>query len=166
MPTVATWRLHVAAGISPRLDFVEFIQSVVSGLLKTISSASSCPNGRRIINNQCWSAPPSKRKNSRTLLKLQNKYCKKNVKNVLFACILCASWITICDKLCLFLVFLSLFHDIWSVSSIESAYREDRAMKFFCAMLAGDGVLDHCCCRGTKKVNVKMIASETKLRKN
>ena len=69
-------------------------------------------------------------------------------------------------KLCLFLVFLSLFYVIWSVSAIESAYREDRAAKFFCARLAGDSVLDHCSCRGTKKVNVKMIASETKSRKN
>ena len=36
---------------------------------------------------------------------------------------------------------------MWSVSAIESAYREDRAEKFFCAMLAGDSVLDHCSCR-------------------
>ena len=50
-----------------------------------------------------------------------------------------------------FLVFWSLFHVIWSVSAIESAYIEDRAAKFFCAMLAGDSVLDHCSCRGTKK---------------
>ena len=69
-------------------------------------------------------------------------------------------------KLCLFLVFLSLFHVIWSVSAIESAYREDRTAKFFWAMLAGDSVLDHCSCRGTKKVNVKMITSETNSRKN
>ena len=47
-------------------------------------------------------------------------------------------------KLCLFLIFLSLFHVIWSVSAIGSAYREDKAAKFFCAMLAGDNVLDHC----------------------
>ena len=47
-------------------------------------------------------------------------------------------------KLCLFLVFLSLFYVIWSASAIESAYREDKAAKFFCAMLAGDSVLDHC----------------------
>ena len=69
-------------------------------------------------------------------------------------------------NLCLFQVFLSLFYVIWSVSAIESAYREDSAAKFFCAMLAGDSVLDHCSCRGTKKVNVKMITSETKSRKN
>ena len=69
-------------------------------------------------------------------------------------------------KLCLFPVFLPLFYVIWSVSAIESAYREDRAAKFFCTMLAGDSVLDHCCCTGTKKVNVKMITSETKSRKN
>ena len=69
-------------------------------------------------------------------------------------------------KLCLFLIFLSLFHVIWNVSAIESAYREDRAEKYFCAMLAGDSVLDHCSCRGTKKVHVKMITSETKSSKN
>ena len=66
-------------------------------------------------------------------------------------------------KSCLFLVFLSLFHVIWSVSAIESAYREDRATKFFCAVLAGESVLNHCSCRQrNKKVNVKMITSETK----
>ena len=32
---------------------------------------------------------------------------------------------------------------------------------FFCAILVGDSVLDHCSCRGTKKVNVKLITSET-----
>ena len=62
-------------------------------------------------------------------------------------------------KLCLFLVFLSLFYVIWSVSAIESAYRE--AAKFFCTMLAGDSVLDHCFCRGTKKVNIEVITSQT-----
>ena len=65
-----------------------------------------------------------------------------------------------------FSVFLSLFHVIRSVFAIESAYREDRAAKSFCAMLAGDSVLDHCSCKGTKKVNVKMITSETKSSKN
>ena len=35
---------------SPRLDFLKFIRSVVGGLLKTASSASSGLNGRRIIN--------------------------------------------------------------------------------------------------------------------
>ena len=35
-------------GTSPRLDFLEFIRSVVGGLLKSTSSASSGPNGRRI----------------------------------------------------------------------------------------------------------------------
>ena len=34
-------------------------------------------------------------------------------------------------KFCPFLVFLSLFPVIWSVSSIENAYREDSASKFF-----------------------------------
>ena len=69
-------------------------------------------------------------------------------------------------KLCLLLVFLSLFHIIWSVSAIESAFREDRAATFFCAMLAGNSVLDHCFCRGTKKVSLKIITSETKSGKN
>ena len=36
--------------MSPRLDFLEFIRSAVGGLLKTTSSKSSGPNGRRIIN--------------------------------------------------------------------------------------------------------------------
>ena len=69
-------------------------------------------------------------------------------------------------KLCVFLAFLSLFQVIWRVSVIESAYREDRAAKFFWEILAGDSVLDCCSCKGTKKVNVKIITSETKLHKN
>ena len=47
---MAAWRLHVTVGTSPRLDFLEFIQSVVGGLLKTTTSASSGPNAGRIIN--------------------------------------------------------------------------------------------------------------------
>ena len=38
-------------------------------------------------------------------------------------------------KLCLFPVFLPLFYVIWSVSAIKSAYREDRAAKFFAQCL-------------------------------
>ena len=64
-------------------------------------------------------------------------------------------------KWCFFLVFLSLLHVIWSVFAKESAYREDRAAEFFCAILTGNSVLDHCSCRGTKKVNVKVITSGT-----
>ena len=47
---MAAWRLHVTEGTSPRLDFLEFIRSVVGGLLKTTTSASSGPDGKRIIN--------------------------------------------------------------------------------------------------------------------
>ena len=83
------------------------------------------------------------------------------------ACILYASWINISDKIVfLSLIFLWLFHVIWSVCAKESAYREDRAAKSFCAMLAGDSVLEHYSRRETKKVNTKMITSETKSRKN
>ena len=50
MLIVAAWRLNVTGGITPRLDFLEFIQSVVDGWLKTTSSVSSGPNERRTIN--------------------------------------------------------------------------------------------------------------------
>ena len=40
----------MTVGTSTRLNFFEFIWSVVGGLLKTTSSASSGPNGRKIIN--------------------------------------------------------------------------------------------------------------------
>ena len=50
MLTVAARRLHVIVETSPRLDFLEFIRSVVGDLLKNISSASSGLNRRRIIN--------------------------------------------------------------------------------------------------------------------
>ena len=38
-------------------------------------------------------------------------------------------------KLCLVVAFLSLFYIIWSVSAIESAYREDKTAKFFCYLV-------------------------------
>ena len=47
MLTVAALKLHATVGASSRLHFLEFIRSVVRGLLKTTSSTSS---GRRIIN--------------------------------------------------------------------------------------------------------------------
>ena len=46
---------------------------VVGGLLKTTSSASPGPNGRRIINSSAGLHHLVKTENSRTLLKLQKK---------------------------------------------------------------------------------------------
>ena len=105
MLTVVSWRLHVTVGTSPRLDFLEFIRSVVGGLLKTISSESSGPNGRRIINPNAGLHHPV---NAKTQGHCSN--CKKNtVKNVVFACILCASWITISNKTVFFCCFCYCF---------------------------------------------------------
>ena len=92
MLTVAAWRLHLTFETSPRLDFLEFIQSVVSSLLKTSSSVSSGPNERIIINTNVGLHHPVN-------VETQGR-CKKNtVKNVVFACILCASWSTISNKI-------------------------------------------------------------------
>ena len=76
---------------SLRLDFLEFIQSVVGDLLKTTSSVSSGPNGRIIINTIVGLHYPV---NSKTQGRCK-KHCKKSVA---FACILCSSWSTISDK--------------------------------------------------------------------
>ena len=92
MLTVAAWRLHVNFETSSRLDFLEFIQSVVGSFLKTSNSESSGPNERIIINTKCWSAPTCQRENSRTLQ-------KNTIKNVMLACILCASWSPISNKI-------------------------------------------------------------------
>ena len=47
MITVAAWRLHVAVQISPHLDLLDFIRSVVAGLLKNGKRpASSGPSDR------------------------------------------------------------------------------------------------------------------------
>ena len=51
-------------------------------------------------------------------------------------------------------------------SAIESAHREDKTAELFCKILAGDSVLDHSSCKGTQKVNVKVITSETNSRTN
>ena len=45
MLTVAAWRLHVTVGTFQCSVFLEFFRSVVGGLLKTTSYASSGPNG-------------------------------------------------------------------------------------------------------------------------
>ena len=75
MLTVAVWRPHVTVGASSRLHFLEFILSVVRGLLKTTCSTSL---GRRIINTIDGLHHPV---NAETQGCCSN--CKKNtVKNV------------------------------------------------------------------------------------
>ena len=52
MLTVAAWRVHVTVQGSLHLDLLEFIRSVVAGLLQNSTRpAVSGPSGRRIINN-------------------------------------------------------------------------------------------------------------------
>ena len=60
-------------GTSPRLDFLEFVWSIVGGLLKTTSPASSGPNGRIIINTSVGLYHPV---NAETQGRCTN--CKKN----------------------------------------------------------------------------------------
>ena len=85
-------------GTSPRLDFLEFIRSILGGLLKTTSSESSGPNGRQIINPSVDVHHPANAKTQGRCSKYK-KSTVKNVKNVVFACILCATWIAISDKI-------------------------------------------------------------------
>ena len=93
------------------------------------------------------------------LLKLQKKNTVKNVKNVVFPCILCASWITISDKIVsLSSIFLIVLCHLECLRNRKCLQRRQRS-EVFCAMLAGDSVLDHCFCRETKKVKVKIITS-------
>ena len=90
----------------------------------------------------------------------------KNVKNMVFAWNQRASWITISDKIVFF----------YGISVVVSCHLEclrnrkclqrRQSSEVFCTMVDSDSVLDHCSCGGTKKVNVKMITSETKSRKN
>ena len=98
MLAVAAWRLHVTQGTSPCLDFLEFILSVVGGLLKTTSSASSGPNRRRIINTSAGVLDPVNAE-TQGRCSTAKKTLQKNVKNVVFTCILSASWITTIDKI-------------------------------------------------------------------
>ena len=77
MITVTAWRLHVAVQISTRLDLLDFIQSVVAGLLKNSRRpASSGPSDRRIMNNSFGQHHPVNAEN-------QGRYakCKKNTAN-------------------------------------------------------------------------------------
>ena len=98
MLTVAAWRLHVTQETFPRLDFLEFIQSVVGGLMNTISFSSSDPNeSRKIITSVGLHHPVNVETQGRCSNCKNNSV--KNVKNVVFACILCASWITISNKI-------------------------------------------------------------------
>ena len=70
---MTAWRLHVTVETSPRLDFLEFIQSVVGGFLKTTSSASSSLHERRIMNTSVGLHHPV---NAETQERYSN--CKKN----------------------------------------------------------------------------------------
>ena len=88
-------------GNFPRLDFLEFIRSVVGGLLKTTISASSGPNGKIIINTSVGLHHPVNAEAQERCFNCK-KNTVKNVKNVVFACILCSSWITISDKIVFF----------------------------------------------------------------
>ena len=66
--------------------------------MKATSFASSDPHGRRVINTSVGLHHPV---NAQTQERCSscNKNTVKNVKNVMFACILRASWITISDKI-------------------------------------------------------------------
>ena len=78
MITVAARRLHVAVQISSRLDLLDFIRSVVAGLLNNCRRpAFSRPSGRRIKEQQFWPAPPCQCRESRALCKMQKEHCKK-----------------------------------------------------------------------------------------
>ena len=99
MITAAAWRLHAAVQISPLLDFLDFIRSVAAGLLKNSRRpASSDPSGRRIMNNSFGQHHPVNAESQGRCAK-----CKKNtvkdVKNMVFACILCASLIIRSDDI-------------------------------------------------------------------
>ena len=97
MLTVAAWRLHVTVQTSLHLDFLDFIRSVVAALLKNTYSLSSGPSGKRIMNKIVSLHHPV---NAESQGRCVN--CKKNtvnVKNVVFACILCTSLITTSDKI-------------------------------------------------------------------
>ena len=84
---VASWRLHVNVGASPRLDLLDFIRSVVTGLLKNGSSVTSGPSGRRIINNNVGPHHPVNAETQGRCLQCK-KILSKNVVPVMFACIL------------------------------------------------------------------------------
>ena len=98
MLTVAAWRLHVTVRTSPHKDFLDFIRSVVAGLLKNTSLLSSGPSGRRIMNKIVGSHHPVNAESQGRCVNCK-KNTVKNVKNVVFACILCASLITTSDKI-------------------------------------------------------------------
>ena len=68
--TAAVWSLHVTLETSPRLDFLEFIQLVVGGWLKTTNSVSSSLIGIRVINTSVGLHHPV---NVET-----QEYCNKN----------------------------------------------------------------------------------------
>ena len=87
---------------SLHLDFLEFIRSVVAGLLKNITqSAFSRPSERRIVNN---SVDLHNSVNAKlvTLCILQN-YAEKNVKNEVLACILWTFLTTTSERVLSFL---------------------------------------------------------------
>ena len=81
-----------------RILALDFIRSVVAGLLKNTSCLSSGPSGRRIMNKVVGSHHPVNAESQGRCVNCKNNIVK-NVKNVVFACILCASLITTSDKI-------------------------------------------------------------------
>ena len=78
----------------------------------------------------------------------------KNVKNVVFACMLCASLIIISDDIMNLLVVFAfvLYNVIRMFSASRSTFFEAKNNKsFFPIKLASHSALDHCSCRGAKK---------------
>ena len=70
---------------------------------------------------------------------------------MLFACILCASWITISDKIMsLSSIFVVVLYHLECFRN-RKCLQSRQSSEIFWAMLAGDSVLDYCSSRGPKK---------------
>ena len=74
---VSSWRLHVNARASPRLDLLDFIRSVVSRLLKNGSAVTSGPSGRRVINNNVGPHHPVNAETQGSCLQCKKSTVKK-----------------------------------------------------------------------------------------
>ena len=91
----------------------------------------------------------------------------KNVKNVVFAFILCAFLTTTSNKkVSIFGIFFVVLCSLDYFSNKKRCFNKANAVTFLEKYLVGDGALDRCFCRGTKKLSVRIILKKTKSSKN
>ena len=111
MLTVTVWKLHVTVQASSHLNFLQYIRSVAAGLLQNYKVYVLSPKPKKNVNNGIGPYHPINLEYQGRCTNYKNNV--KNIKNAVFAYILCALLTTTSDKIMFangvfFIVFCSL----------------------------------------------------------